>query len=193
MFTILLLCQSFTHEIITSNSCVLAFFIMLCINPFYLHDIGFQLSFTAVGAIGLLGKRLIKLYSSPNNVIHYTWLITMVAISFISTVFTAPLVAHYFGQFTLISLISNLVLFPLVYLLLVANVFWWAFLWYDPINSLLTDVLNWTATTMNTLTEHIASLPFATIEWHPGIFTTLLFYVMLLTITYFINKAKPSR
>lgn len=183
MFTILLLCQSLHREAISLSSCTFAFLIMLCINPFYLHDIGFQLSFIAVGAIGLLGKKLINLCTSSNILVHYLWLITIVAIAFLSTLFTAPLVAHYFGKLTLISPLSNLILFPFVYLLIWTSILWWLFLWCDPINSFLTDLLNWTANTMNSVVEYLSSLPFATIEWHPNTLTTLLCYALLLVLS----------
>ena len=52
------------------------------------------------------------------------------------------------------------------------------------------DVINWTATTMNTISETIASIPFSTIEWHPNLATTLLCYAILLTLTYFITHKK---
>ena len=190
MFTILLLCQSTFRNDLSLNSCALAFFIMLCINPFYLHDIGFQLSFIAVGSIGILGKKLITLASFHNNLAHYAWLITIIAISLISTLFTAPLVAYHFGHVSTLALLSNLLLFPFVYLLMFASILWWVFLWCPPISDLLTTLLNWTATTMNTISETIASIPFSTIEWHPNLATTLLCYTALLALTYFIKTKK---
>ncbi|MBO4673292.1 MAG: ComEC/Rec2 family competence protein [Bacteroidaceae bacterium] len=192
MFTILLLCQSLQRDAFSPNSCALAFLIMLCINPFYLHDIGFQLSFIAVGSIGLLGNRLLNLHKSSNKFVHYAWLITIVAVSLISSIFTAPLVAHYFGRFTLISLLGNLIIFPFVYLLMLGSILWWLFLWCDSINNLLTDLLNWTANTMSSITEHLASIPFATIEWSPNILTTLLCYVVLLIFSYFFLQIKRN-
>ena len=190
MFMILMLCQTFSRESISINTCALAFFVMLCINPLYLHDIGFQLSFIAVGSIGILGRRFVNLIATRNNLIHYMWLITIVAISLISTLFTAPLIAYYFGKLTLVSLISNLALFFFVYLLMATSILWWLFIWCDPINSLLTDLLNWTATTMNDIVEYISSLPFATIDWHPSALTTLFCYVVLLTLTYLFTRQK---
>ena len=192
MFSIILLCQSIHRDAISLNSCALAFFIMLCINPFYLHDIGFQMSFIAVGAIGLLGNRLVNLYRSSNNTINHMWLISIIAISLISTIFTAPLVAHYFGRAALISPISNLVLFGFVYLLMWTSILWWGFLWCEPINSLLTYLLKWTATAMTSITEWLASLPFASIEWHPSTIITALCYVVLLALTYFITNKQKS-
>lgn len=190
MFTILLLSQSTFRNDLSLNSCALAFFIMLCINPFYLHDAGFQLSFIAVGSIGILGKKLITIASFHNNLAHYAWLITIIAISLISTLFTAPLVAYHFGHVSTLALLSNLLLFPFVHLLMFASILWWAFLWCPPISDLLTLLLNWTATTMNTISETIASIPFSTIEWHPNLATTLLCYTALLALTYFIKTKK---
>lgn len=193
MFTILLLCQFLNREALSINSCALAFFLMLCFNPFFLHDIGFQLSFLAVSGIGLFGKKVVNLFRTSHSFIHYTWLITVVAIALICTIFTAPLVAHYFGKLTLISPISNLILFPLVYLLMWASILWWLFLWCEPINSFLTDVLNWTANTMNNIVEYLSSLPFATIHWQPDTPTTILCYMVLLILTYFISRKIPAK
>lgn len=183
MFTILLLCQSFSRENIGINSCAFAFFFMLCINPFYLHNIGFQLSFIAVGGICLYTQRITHSCPTHNPLIRFFW--SLIFITFICALFTAPLVAYYFGKFTLISLVSNLIIFPFVYLLIGASILWWVFLWCEPINNVLTDLLNWTANTLNSIVERLSSLPFATIEWHPNIFTTLICYVLLLVLSYF--------
>ena len=183
MFTILLLCQSFSRENIGINSCAFAFFFMLCINPFYLHNIGFQLSFIAVGGICLYAQRITHSCPMHNPLIRFFW--SLIFITFICALFTAPLVAYYFGKFTLISLVSNLIIFPFVYLLIGASILWWVFLWCEPINNVLTDLLNWTANTLNSIVERLSSLPFATIEWHPNIFTTLICYVLLLVLSYF--------
>lgn len=183
MFTILLLCQSFSRENIGINSCAFAFFFMLCINPFYLHNIGFQLSFIAVGGICLYAQRITHSCPTHNPLIRFFW--SLIFITFLCALFTAPLVAYYFGKFTLISLVSNLIIFPFVYLLIGASILWWVFLWCEPINNVLTDLLNWTANTLNSIVERLSSLPFATIEWHPNIFTTLICYVLLLVLSYF--------
>ena len=114
------------------------------------------------------------------------------AIALASTLATAPLIAHPFGRFTLFSILSSLAIFPFVYLLMFGSALWWLFLWCAPINQLLTNILNWTATTMNTITTYISELPFATIEWHPDTFTTLLCYAALIAFTYFLTHKKTT-
>ena len=184
MFTILLLCQSFSRTSLSINSCALTFFIMLCINPFYLQHVGFQLSFISVTSISLFVPKLQSLQMS----LGLKRILQLVAITFICTLFTAPLVAHDFGCIPFLSILSNLLLIGFVYLLMWTSILWWAFLWCDPINAFLTDLLNGTASTMNTITESISSLPFATIEWQPDILTTCLCYVALLILSYRIAK-----
>ena len=182
MFTILLLCQSVSREAISLNSCAIAFSVMLCINPFYLYDIGFQLSFASIVGISLLSQRFINA-KTPR-------ILQIIAITCICALFTAPLAAYHFGSFSTLSIISNLALTLFVYLLMWSAILWWTFLWCDPINSFLTNLLNWTATTMSSITEAIASFPYATIEWHPNTLTTILCYTLLLTLTYFFTLHK---
>jgi hypothetical protein len=79
-----------------------------------------------------------------------------------------------------------------VYLLIWGSILWWAFLWCAPINNMLTDLLNWAATTMSNVAETLSSLPFATLEWHPNVLTTLLCYAALLTCTYIITRKMTS-
>lgn len=190
MFSLLLLSQMLSRENITLNSCALAFFLMLCINPFLLHDIGFQLSFISVCSISLFNKQLIRTCPSRSPFILTLW--TTIGITFICSLFTAPLVAHHFGNIPILSIISNLAILPFVYLLMWGSILWWAFLWSPSINAVLTELLNWTATTMNSITETIATLPFSTIEWHPDALVTILCYTALLILTLGLQKYPPT-
>ena len=191
MFTILLLCQSFSQETLSIDSCTLTFFIMLCINPFYLQNIGFQLSFVSVGSIALYGSPLLRRYMPAHFILRLLW--GILVITLLCSLFTAPLVAHHFGCLPLLSLVSNLAIFLFVHLVMYGSLLWWLFLWCDPINSILTDLLNWTADTMNSITHTIAALPYASIEWHPNALTTLLCYIPLLILGYFIKHFKNER
>lgn len=190
MFSLLLISQMLSRENITLNSCALAFVLMLCINPFLLHDIGFQLSFISVCSICLFNKQLIISSPSRSPIILTLW--TTMGITFICSLFTAPLVAHHFGNIPILSIISNLAILPFVYLLMWGSILWWAFLWLPSINAMLTELLNWTATTMNSITETIATLPFSTIEWHPDALVTILCYTALLILTLGLQKYSPT-
>lgn len=191
MFTLLLLCQSIFRDNLSSHSCAIAFLVMLCINPFYLHDIGFQLSFLSVASISLFSQQIMAENPIRNGILHF--LQSLLCITALCTLFTAPLVAYHFGRIPLLAIASNLILTPFVYLLMFTSILWWVFLWCVPVHSILTDLLNWTASTMNTIVETISSLPYATLKWHPDLLTTLLCYLVLLLLTYRIKNNPKKR
>lgn len=188
MFTILLLCQSFSHEIMSLNSCALAIAIMLCINPLYINDVGFQLSFASVAGIGIAGPLTRSTY--PPHLRFVRFLKGIIQISFICTIATAPLVAYHFGSIPLMSVVGNVAIIGFVYIIMCGSILWWMFLWLTPVNSWLTDVLNWSANTMNSVAESIASMPHSTIEWHPSTVAMLLCYIQLLIIVHILTTIK---
>ena len=191
MFTILMLCQSVSHELLPLNSCALAIAIMLCINPLYINDAGFQLSFVSVGSIGLAGTLASSDYPPQPRILRF--LKGIVYISFICAIATAPLVAYHFGRIPLLSVMSNIVITPFVYIIMWGSILWWVFLWFMPVNTLLTSVLNMAADTMNSIAERISSVPYASVEWHPSAFATVLCYIQLLIIIYIIKRTKKIR
>ena len=190
MLSILLLCQSFTHELLTLNSCALAIAIMLCINPLYINDMGFQFSFTSVASIGLFGGMKALAYPPHSGFLRF--LREIVWISLLCTIATAPLVAYHFGRVPLLSVVSNIAITPFVYIIICGSILWWMFLWFTPLNALLTSTLNWSADTMNSIAERIASVPHATIEWHPSTIATTLCYTQILIIAYILRTIKTK-
>src|SRR3989344_2703783 len=94
------------------NSIILAGAAMVWINPFVLvFDIGFQLSFAAVlGLIYLYPQIDSKLYKLPKfgNLKE----ITLMTLS--AQIAVAPLLIYYFGNFSLISLPTNVLILPFI-------------------------------------------------------------------------------
>ncbi|MDP3792831.1 MAG: ComEC/Rec2 family competence protein [bacterium] len=94
------------------NSIILAGAAMVWINPFVLvFDIGFQLSFAAVlGLVYLYPKVDEKLYKIPR--LGNFKELTLMTIS--AQLAVAPLLIYYFGNFSLVSLPTNLLILPFV-------------------------------------------------------------------------------
>jgi competence protein ComEC len=100
----------------TLNTVGVAAFFMLLYNPFYLFDVGFQLSFLAVLAILLINPHLTALHESKNPAIRYVWELSCVSTS--AQLGTAPLSMYYFHQFPLIYLVTNIFAIPLTGILM---------------------------------------------------------------------------
>ena len=76
-----------------------------------LFDVGFQLSFIAVFGIFWLNEPILKYLPKPKNNVQ-NFLVNVVSISIAAQVATLPLVIYYFHQYSLISIVANLVVIP---------------------------------------------------------------------------------
>ena len=104
------------------NSLSFAAVVMLCVNPSYLFDVSFQLSFAAVLSILLLYRHLCSLLPATWRkwgVVKWAW--GMVCVSLAAQVGTAPLVAYWFGTVACYSLLSSFVAIPAVTVILYAS------------------------------------------------------------------------
>lgn len=99
--------------------CVSAF-LLLCLDPYLLWDIGFQLSYMALAGIFVLQEPLdvfLSQFSAIPKLIR-----TNVAATLSATLFTLPFTLFYFKQFPLWFIFSNLIIVPASFAALIAAV-----------------------------------------------------------------------
>lgn len=100
----------------TLNTLALAYIIMVLVNPFNIFDIGFQMSFLAVGSILLFYPLLFCLLSSHSNIIRAIW--GLFCVSLAAQIGTLPLIVFYFGRISCYSLITSFIAIPAATLIL---------------------------------------------------------------------------
>lgn len=98
------------------NSLAASAFFLLCFNPFWLWDAGFQLSYLALLGIVYYQPRIVKLLYFENRVLRWAWDLT--AVSLAASISTFPLGLYYFHQFSFSTFLSGLVALPIATLLL---------------------------------------------------------------------------
>ena len=99
---------------------VLTALMMLLCRPFYLFDVGAQLSFAAIGGILLLHPRVVE-WGFSRWTFHCYWLqrhhllwpLELFSVSCSAWVFTLPLVAIYFHRISLYAPLFSIVFIPL--------------------------------------------------------------------------------
>lgn len=96
------------------NTLSMAAMAVLILSPAALFDVSFQLSFTAVAAILMVLPRAFPVLAGldnrrPMKAVAVFFIVTMTA-----TLGTAPLIALYFNRLSLITLVSNTLVVPLV-------------------------------------------------------------------------------
>lgn len=138
-------------------------FIILAINPFIITNVGFQLSYSAVTGIIALYNPLYQLLAFKNKAADYLW--SLVAVSIAAQIGTFPLSVHYFHQFPVHFLLTNIIVIPLVWVItylgvivLAVSVVW------QYLASKLGVVLSFLIWLMNKTVEWINLLPAAVLE-----------------------------
>jgi len=112
MVSLLFLAQILGRQSFNLRTLVLAAFIILIQNPLLLKfDLGFQLSFLAVLGLILMGP----VFNSWLNVLfkdRFDFIREITAMTLAAQVFTLPLLIYSFGYFSVVSLISNILVIP---------------------------------------------------------------------------------
>ncbi len=124
MIMILLFMLAFVCELPLSpmNTLAAAAWLLMLISPLYLFDISFQFSFTAVLFLILFAPLVRKLNGTSHGkgMIESAsaYFLTILSVSAIALLATAPLVAWYFQRVSVAGIFMNLFLVPLVCFLL---------------------------------------------------------------------------
>ena len=138
------------------HTIIASMFLILLFNPFFLFDIGFQLSYLAVFFILWLQPVLSRIWQPQNSIIKYFW--DIITVSFAAQIGTLPLSIYYFHQFPGLFFITNIVLIPaLVGIMALGTVVvLLAFFNYTP--EFLTKPLELAITYMNQFIHWVASI-----------------------------------
>ncbi len=98
------------------NLLVLAGLIMMIINPFIIFDIGFQLSFLAT--VGIIYSQKISYFVKDSQ--WFSTIATVFAESLMAQLFCFGVLLYQFGRISLIGLVSNIFILPIVPLAMLA-------------------------------------------------------------------------
>lgn len=185
MITIFILAKSFNRS--NNNYNILAFtaFILLFYNPFYIWDVGFQLSFISVFGLIYLQPKIYKWLYFKNKWADKLW--SAIALSLAAQLATFPLSVFYFHQFPVYFLLGNIfILLPLIVLMylgigiLILKVYF------------LAPIFEWIINFTNNGLKYIADLPFSGITsiWLNGWQLFLLCIAIVLLIYALVNYQK---
>jgi ComEC/Rec2-related protein len=144
------------------NSIAASAFILLCINPFNLFEIGFLLSYMAVIGIVVLQKPIYDLFYVKNKLLNKVWEITAVALA--AQIATAPFTIFYFNQFPSYFWLSNLIMTPVSFVVILSGMLLLAVSFIPYANVAVGYVVWGMVYAMNWVIETIESLPFALVK-----------------------------
>jgi len=116
MFSVVLLGQLFQRKSHILNSLAASAFLLLVINPNYLFQLGFQLSYLAVAGIVIFQPFIAELWQPQYKLL--VWLRDLLSVSVAAQIVTVPLTLLYFHQFPVYFLLTNLFIIPAAFVIL---------------------------------------------------------------------------
>lgn len=147
MFSCMALGELVSRRSSSFNTLALSAFLLLCFNPFWLWDLGFQLSYAALCGILLFYKPLYRALYFPNKAFDFVW--QMAALTLTAQVFTLPISLYYFHQFPVLFLITNLLAVPLSSLILLGEILLCLIAFITPLAAFIGKMLYWLILFMN--------------------------------------------
>lgn len=120
MFTFLALAENLARRTNTINSLALSALVLLCIDPAWLQDAGFLLSYSALLGILFFSAPIYRRLAFPNRLLDAVW--KLCAVTLAAQILTLPVSIYLFHQVPLLFLLTNLVAVPLSSLILLVEI-----------------------------------------------------------------------
>lgn len=178
------------------NALAFAALLMLLISPLSLFDIGFELSFLAVAFILLYNQRLCGLvpydYQQHHPLIRFVW--QLLCMSLIAQIGTSPMVAYYFGRFSVYFLLTNLVVIPAATVIIYGTVLMLALTVLPSLQAFVSIVLAFVVNMLNAILLWISSLPYASFDnIHVNALQVALVYIVIFILLHLLLMRRRVR
>ncbi len=146
--------------------------ITLLINPYAIYSPSFILSYLSVLGIILFASAIKAKLGS-------VYFRSSIAVTLAVSVMTIPLSIYYFNSYSVLGIISNIVILPIYTLVIVLSYMMMFFKFLSPILSPAADLM---LNTANFLIQAINSLDFINVELTTNIFQIAIYYLFLLLV-----------
>lgn len=159
MFTCIVLGENAGRRTSIYNTLAVSAFILLCYNPYWLWDVGFQLSYAAVLSIVIFMRPIYNWLYFKNKAVDFIWKLNAVTIA--AQILTLPVSIYHFHQFPNLFLLTNFLAVPLSSIVLIGEIILCVVSFIPFIASLLGQLLGWLIWLMNTYVERVEMMPFS--------------------------------
>jgi competence protein ComEC len=189
MFTCIVLGEYINRRGSIINTMAVSAFILLCMNPYWLWDPGFQLSYAAVLSIILFMRPIYNWFYFKNKLLDFTWKLNAVTLS--AQILTVPFGIYHFHQFPNYFLFTNFIAVPVSSIIVLALILLCTISWLPVIAAITAQGIVWLIHIMNSWIERVNRLPFAV--WYGLQISSvqgILLLLFFLTLAYGLIEKK---
>jgi len=191
MFTFVTIGQLIQRNTNVFHSLLASLWILLVVNPLLLFELGFQLSYLAVGGIVLLQPLLAGIYNCRTRMGTYFW--SLITVSVAAQISTFPISVHYFGQFPNYFLLSNMSVIMLSFVVMMTGIVLLCVSAVPFAGSMVTFLLTWEIRIMNGIVTFVEQLPGAVTRGIEVTPTQMLLLYMVIILAYWAIRYRKKR
>lgn len=190
LFTLMSVGRCLQQESSPISSLSFAAIVMLLFSPHVLFDVSFQLSFAAVLSILLLTPHMQRLFKVDEHGRVYGYASNLIILSIAAQVGTLPFVWYHFGELPVYSLLTNVLVVPLAFVVILLAILLLVMSFCQPLQQVVAKLLAFVVDTMNSIVDFVASLPGASMALPAiGLFGVVCATVLLALLCYsFVNR-----
>jgi competence protein ComEC len=190
MFTCIVLGECIKGKPSVYNTLALSAFLLLCYDPYWLWDVGFQLSYSAVLSIIIFNRPIYNLFYIKNKILDLVWKLNAVTLA--AQILTIPFCIYYFHQFPSYFLLTNFVAVPLSSIILLGEILLGGIAFVPSLAELLGKFLSWLISLMNTYIERIEELPYSVWDGlQTNVIQTIILYCCITAFSFwFLERSK---
>ncbi len=190
MFSLLFYSQIIHEPYDSINTLSFAMFILLIINPYYLFNIGFQLSFAASFAIITFTPRIEDLfYPLKNSIVTTLSAILGVQIGLF------PIQSYYFNKISLLGVLANIAIVPILSISLVLGFLMIFFNFtFAYVNNFIGPILNFIISIQFKILYLLNHIPFNIVKiFSPEFIVIIMFYIFIFILFKIIDIRKLKK
>lgn len=162
-------------------------FTILLFQPYFLFEVGFQLSYIALFSILWLQPLLKNLWQPQNKILHYIW--EVLTVSFAAQIGTFPICLYYFHQFPCLFFVTNILILPVLSFIMILGIVVILIVAFTSCPEFLIVALEKLIVFLNLITQHVASYEsFIIKEISFSYNYTIAFYLFLVSTIIWLKK-----
>jgi competence protein ComEC len=171
------------------HTLLVSILLILLFEPYFLFDVGFQLSYLALFFIVWLQPILKKIWSPKNKIAIYIW--DALTVSFAAQIGTLPLCLYYFHQFPGLFFVTNIIILPVLSFIMIAGIIVMLFAIFKSPPEILVYIFEKSIFILNQMIHYVASFESFVIQDISFNFYYLV-TLYLVIISAIIWSKKPS-
>ena len=191
MFSFFILADAINKSANAFNILAASAIFLLIVDPFLIMQVSFQLSYLAVLGILYLQPKINRLFVSRFWIINKVWDLTTVSIA--AQLATFPLTIYYFHQFPNYFVLTNLLVIPMAFVILIIGIVIIILSFYNPLTFFLGSLYYLVVKIFYKSINFINHIPGSNSKgFSINLFETISIYLLILLIIAYIRTKKAQ-